>query len=192
MLMNSEIANEFCRHFNLELVKKSGSHITLEATQSECGLLAKRYSIPKVNTLIANCRVKKNSPKENGDYILEVSMEAVVVQNCILTLEELTENIFEEFSIIFKNDSDRGMKDDENQEVEFELEDDDIVYIEDKMVDIGEYIAEYLSLAINPYPKKAHASASELAYKVIDEDEVEAEPTQENPFTVLKDLKHKT
>lgn len=190
--MNNEIVNEFSREFNLDLIKKSGSNIMLEGTKEECEQLAIRYSIPAISTLEAKCHLKKMAQKEKGDYLLEVNMNAVIIQRCILTLEELTENISERFSITFKEARSSNNDSLEAQEIEFALDDEDIVFIEDNIVDIGEHIAEYLSLSINPYPKKDNVSASDLPHKVISEDEIEEETTKENPFTVLKDLKHKT
>ncbi len=189
--MNENIINEFSRLFNLELIKKSGKHVSLEATEAEREHLARRFSIPGIISLTAECHLSRLPDKEKGDFLLEADFKAKIIQNCVLTLEEIEENIQEKFTIIFKDCAKKDNIDDMH-EVEFELEDDDIVYLEDMEVDLGEYIAEYLSLSINPYPKKDNVSNSELGYKVQSENEIVSGSGRENPFSVLKDLKHKT
>lgn len=189
--MNENVTNEFSRPFNLELIKKSGKHVSLEATEVEREHLAKRFSIPGIASLKARCYLSRLPNKEKGDFLLEADFTAKIIQNCVLTLEEVEENIKEKFTVIFKDNPKKDHIDDMH-EVEFELEDDDIVYLEDMEIDLGEYIAEYLSLSINPYPKKDNASTNELGYKVLSENEFVGEPERENPFSVLKDLKHKT
>ncbi len=190
--MNNNALNEFSRPFNLENVKKNGSHLKLEATSEECASLASRYSIPKIKAVLADCRLTKRAQKETGDYLLEVALNAQVVQTCVLSLEQVDEKIEERFSIVFKTDEEGDDDALDLQEVEFELDDDDIEYIEDYEVDLGGYVSEYLSLFINPYPKKADADAGNLGHKVLTEDEIDAKTKRENPFNVLKDLKHKT
>ncbi len=186
--MNKDTINEFSRTYNLDVIRKSGSNITLKATYDECVNLAVRYDIPAVSSLSAECQLKKMAQKDNGDYELNVKLSATIVQRCVLTLEDMEERISERFSIIFKQSEEAKIEANETQEVDFELEDDDIEYIEDTEVDVGEYVAEYLSLSINPYPKKANATANKLGHDVVGDDEFEQETKRENPFTILKDL----
>ena len=77
-------------------------------------------------------------------------------------------------------------------EQECEAHEEDIEVILDKEIDAGEYIAEYLSLSINPYPRQDNVTREELGHKIITEEDVNSEPEKKNPFSVLKDLKHKT
>ncbi len=189
--MTENIINEFSRLFNLGLIKKNRKHVSLEATKMECQLLARRFSIPGIISIKAECYLSRLTNKEKGDFLLEADLSAKINQNCVLTLEEIEENIRENFKIIFKDNTKEDIIDDMHQ-VEFELDEDDIVYVEDMEVDLGEYIAEYLSLSINPYPKKDNVDASELGYKILKEDDLVSDSEKVNPFSVLKDLKHKT
>ncbi len=184
--------NEFSRLFNLETIKKTGTKLDLIADKEECEKLAVRFSIPEVVYLKAVCQLQKMDEKEIGDYRLEVKMSAEVVQQCVLTLEYINESIEEEFCIIFKEISVEKANVEQNKEVDFELEEVDIEFISSLEVDLGEYVAEYLSLSINPYPRRPEVRAEELGYKLIDEDQGTLEVKKENPFSVLKDLKHKT
>lgn len=188
--MVEEVYEEFSRPYNLDLIKKSGSNVAFEASENERSRLAARFNIVGVSALHADCNLRKMKQKEKGDYLLEVSFSAKIIQECILTLDEIEQDIEDNFSIIFKEVQDTKTDIDEHREVEFELEEEDIEYIDNRVVDIGEYVAEYLSLAINPYPRKANADASTLGHKIKNEDDVNKEPKRENPFNVLKNLKH--
>ncbi len=188
--MVEEVYEEFSRPYNLDLIKKSGSKVSYEASDNERSQLATRYKIVQVSELQADCTLRKMKQRESGDYLLEVFFSAKVIQQCSLTLDEIEQAIEDKFSIVFKEVQDIKTDTDEHREVDFELEEEDIEYIDNKEVDIGEYIAEYLSLAINPYPRKANLDASTLGHQIKNEDEVNKEPRRENPFNVLKNLKH--
>lgn len=180
--------NEFSRTFNLELVEKKATEINIEATSNECLLLAKRFSIIEIHSLKANCILTKRRQKEIGDYLLRVKMEAEVTQACVMTLNNVHESINEEFSIIFQKNGLLKDKNIESQEVVFNIDDDDIEFIDDKEVDVGEYVAEYLALFMNSYPRQDEIKGDEIGYAVLSEDEVIEEAEKKNPFAVLKEL----
>ncbi|MEZ5757161.1 MAG: DUF177 domain-containing protein [Emcibacteraceae bacterium] len=191
-MTDSEIENEFSRLFNLELIKKDGSKVEYSATEEEGEKLAERFSIPAVISLNARCELKKLDEKIFGDYSLHVEMEAEIIQQCVMTLEDVNESIKENFSIIFKRISSSEVEDAQSKEIDFDAEEEDIVFIHDKVVDIGEYIAEYLSLSMNPYPRREDIDRDKLGYKLVTDDQLNTIPEKKNPFEVLKDLKHKT
>ncbi|MBL4603873.1 MAG: DUF177 domain-containing protein [Emcibacteraceae bacterium] len=191
-MSKSDIENEFSRVFNLELIKKSGTIIPLDAADEECEKLAKRFSIPKVVHLKAKCSLKKLAQKDVGDYRLSVEMDASIVQNCVVTLEDINESIIDEFSIVFQIIEGDGEENKATNEIDFDAQEQDIEIITDKMVDIGEYVAEYLSLSMKPYPRHDKVIGNELGHKIINEEDVTLGAEKRNPFSVLKDLKHKT
>lgn len=184
--------NEFSRFVNLERITKSATLVELDANANECLRLAERFSIPKVVSLKAECSLKKRSQKEFGDYLLGVKMDAEVVQECIISLEDINESISEKFTIIFHVASDKQSGESLIKEIDFNIDDDDIEKISEMDVDIGAYIAEYLSLSISPYPRQSKVLGDSLGHKIMAEDEVTIEQEKKNPFAVLKDLKHNT
>ncbi|MDG1707638.1 MAG: DUF177 domain-containing protein [Emcibacteraceae bacterium] len=184
--------NELSRPFNLERVQKVGSHLKVEADGHECEKLAERFSITKMVSLNADCVLKKLAQKHKGDFLLNVKMEAEVIQQCVLTLNDVPESIEEEFSVIFQIMRESGDDKAEEAEVTFNLEDDDVEMISGFDIDVGEYIAEYLALSMNPYPRQSKVSEQDIGYKVMNEEDVKSEAKKKNPFAVLKDLKHKT
>ncbi len=188
--------NELCRPYNLEKIKP-GEEIEIQAGDVERAELAKRFSVPEIVNLEAYCSVRKMKNREIGDYRLNVKMSAEITQQCVMTLDEVTETIVEEFSVIFKEDKrdekeDRDKEDKDNLDLEFDMDEEDIEFISSSEIDLGKYIAEYLSLSINPYPKQKAIDPDKLGYEVFDENQITTEPKKENPFNVLKDLKHKT
>ena len=184
--------NEFSRLFNLELTQKYGTKIEYVANEQECEALASRFLIPRVYELRANCEFRKLSQKDFGDYKLSVNKKAKIIQKCVITLNELNKLIEEDFSIIFKIQKNPDKIEDLTKEVEFEVHEEDVEMITDKTIDVGEYIAEYLSLSMEPYPRQENVKGNELGYKIISEVNAISEEKKANPFSVLKELKHKT
>lgn len=183
--------NELSRPYNLQKIDRN-QNIEIQADETERMNLAKRFSIPEISQLEAFCRIRKMKSSEVGDYQLAVKMSAQISQLCVVTLEKVKETINEEFSVVFKEVEDLDELDEEIADIEFEMDEDDIEPISSLDVDLGKYIAEYLSLSINPYPKRAGYDKSTLGHEILDEKQISTEPKKENPFNVLKDLKHKT
>ena len=184
--------NEFSRIVNLDIIEKKAIEKTFEATKKECELLAKRFSIVEIAFLKAHCVISKRKQKETGDYLLRVNMEAEIVQKCVMTLKNVNESISEKFKIIFEKKTGASIAEQENVEITFDLEDDDLEQIDTREVDIGEYIAEYLSLYMNVYPRIKNIKEEDIGYQILNEDEIIMKPEKKNPFAVLKDLKHNT
>ncbi|HPF46425.1 MAG: DUF177 domain-containing protein [Alphaproteobacteria bacterium] len=191
-MTDTGVENEFSRIFNLDLIKKNGSEVEYSANEEECKKLAERFSIPGVVRLNARCELKKLDEKLIGDYSLYVEMDAEIIQQCVMTLEDVSESIKENFSIIFKRISLSEVNDAQSKEIDFDADEEDIVFIHHKEIDIGEFIAEYLSLSMNPYPRREDIDRNKLGYVLATEDQLNTNPEKKNPFEVLKDLKHKT
>jgi len=182
--------NEFSRDFNLDLIKKNGSKVSLEASAEECEALANRFSIVKISSLKAHCHLEKLLRKDVGDYRLSVKMKSKIVQQCVISLNDINESIEEEFSIIFINEQQKEENSRENRVIDFEVDDLDLEIIDTPNVDLGEYIAEYLSLSMSSYPRHTQVTGEELGAKILQEDDVINEPEKKNPFNVLESLKH--
>ena len=191
-MKNLNNINELSRPYNLEGVKKTGARLEVKADEQECIKLAERFSIPMVISISADCILKKQAQKQYGDFLLKIEMKAEIIQECVLTLKDVPESINEEFSIIFQILPENNKEKEGALEVEFDLDEKDIEEITGLDIDVGEYIAEYLSLSMSPYPRQDKVSEKETSYKILQEEEVKLGPEKKNPFAVLKDLKHKT
>jgi len=185
--MSPDDAAEFSRVVDVTTTGAQGRHFNYQATAEECQALADRFSILSVDDLRAECGVR---PVKKGEYHLEGRFSATVTQACGVSLEPVAEQLSCSFAVTLLNAPRR--KPEEGVEIDFDVDEEDIEILRSNQVDVGEIIAQHLSLEINPYPRKADATGEELGARIIREEEAELRLTKKNPFDVLKSLKHKT
>lgn len=99
-------------------------------------------------------------------------IRADAVQSCGLTLEPLPVAIDRTFAL----DLVEGVED--APEVEVSMEDEAPDVIENGKIDLGQYALEQLALSLDPFPRKPGAEFVQPP-----------EPTEINPFAVLKQFK---
>ena len=102
-------------------------------------------------------------------------LKAELTRRCVVSLEELTEEIDEEFVVTYTTEPESGHK--ANEEVEADL--DAPEPLEGPELDLGDILLEQLVLAMDPHPRKEGAEPVE--------DPRAGEKI--SPFDVLKDLK---
>ncbi len=174
---------EFSRMVEVTKLGKQGRLFKLSSTPAENKALSERYLILQINNLEADCQIV---PLEKRRFQLSVILKAVVKQECGVSLEPVEENIAVSFSIILDNSPQEIQKND--NEIDFAMEDEDIEYFNSDEIDVGEIIAQHLSLEINPYPRKKGATGKELGKKIIKEKEAALELEKKNPFAILQSL----
>jgi len=157
------------------------TNIKISASSNECGALARRFSIEKLQYLSATLNFFKSNTKD--PVSLNASYAAEIKQICVVTLEPLTNIICGNFSssLVKKNQS--------NNDKSFILDINDIdqtEIMENGIFDAGELVSEFLSLEIDPFPR-AHAVEfkNEITFTA------ESENKKNNPFTMLKKLQIK-
>ena len=178
---------EFSRPVDVTSFGSKGRHFKFQSTGEERQALADRYLILSVDTLEAKCKI---APARKGSFKLEGTFEAVITQACGISLEPLEDKISGSFSVSLQQGVRQNRK--ETPEIEFSLDEEDIEFMESNLIDVGEVIAQHLSLEINPYPRKEGATGKELGKEIIQEEDVDLVAEKKNPFAVLKSLKHKT
>jgi uncharacterized metal-binding protein YceD (DUF177 family) len=157
---------ELSRPIPFERVGPRGLEVTVEASAEECAALAERMGLPAVDSLVCRFRLSqegKTRVRADGH------LKAVVVQTCVVSLENFQAEVEEEFRVRFVPAAD--IRED------LDLDDDDEIAIENGILDIGEAAAEQLGLALDPYPRKPGA---ELPPMEEDEDD--------HPMAALKRL----
>ncbi|CAO3420837.1 YceD family protein [Azospirillum endophyticum] len=179
-------ASEFPRFVSADAVRRADVTETIEATEAERRALAERLELEAIDSLTATVKLRA----VRGGQMIRVSgtLEADVVQTCVVTLEPVPAHVSESFEALFAPPS---MIEDEGLEIDIDpsLSDEDIPEpMENNRIDIGELTAQHLSLGLDPYP---HADGVEFVDHEEDpaEDEVEEEPEKPNPFAVLQKLK---
>ena len=110
--------------------------------------------------------------------MIEGNLQAEVVQECVITLEPVAEIVaspFEQRYTLRQTDTASDL----------EFGPDDIEPPEPvvgEAIDLGELVAQYLSLAINPYPRALDSDTPVEQYQ--------ADPAREGPFAVLSKLRN--
>ncbi|MBK1841393.1 DUF177 domain-containing protein [Azospirillum sp. YIM B02556] len=179
-------ASEFQRFVSADAVRRADVTETIEATEAERRALAERLELEAIGSLTATVKLRA----VRGGQMIRVSgtLEADVVQTCVVTLDPVPAHVSESFEALFAPES---MIEDEGLEIDIDpsLSDEDIPEpMENNRIDIGELTAQHLSLGLDPYP---HADGVEFVDHEEDpaEDEVVEEPEKPNPFAVLQKLK---
>lgn len=171
---------EFSRPIDADDITNAGRTWVLEATPDECALLAQRFGILEVTALTAKVKVK---PMSHGDLIrVNGQLTASVVQACVVTLVPVAQQVQEEFDLSFSPSTDEN-----GVEVEIDMSvDDPPEPILDGKIDLGEIVAEYLALGLDPFPR---ADGAEFTLKSDDyDDDVEV---KQSPFAALSKLAKK-
>lgn len=155
----------------------------IEADDRERRALARRLEVTSLDRLRARLAVRRVA----GGPLVRVSgsFEAEVEQPCVVTLEPVHSVIAEEIEIEFgPADEDRpaGPENEEEAEQPEPLEGDEI--------DLGEIVAQFLSVSIDPFPRAEGAVLAKSSFGPDSAQEnSKSGADSDNPFAVLKALK---
>jgi len=188
---------EFSRIVKAANVPPHGLHVTETATADECQALAGRYMIEAVKHFEVEADIK--IWRKQGLHV-KALMRAEIIQTCIVTLEAVENNIEERFEVFMLPENmlashlKKANKTDKAEAIE-DLDVPDVLV--DGQCDIGELAAQYLSLALDPYPRKQGAQSAYLDTMPEDsrgDSRAQAETGAEDkshPFAKLAKLKRK-
>ncbi len=175
----TEITPEFSHIVDARLVPAAGLTLDLDANEKERAALARRFGIVAVNALRARVvlsRINKKRVRANAEITGEV------VQNCVVTLEPFAQPVSGAFSVTVSEDESDGGENLKINEIDIDaVNDEDVEYCPDGKIDVGELVAEYFSLAIDPFPRAPNA---------VFRGGTDGEKT-ENAFSVLEKLNFK-
>jgi len=148
---------EFSRIFHVDRLGSVPVVETIQANQEECVRLAKRLGLVALKQLAASLRIER----ERGGVLIHVSgrLEADVVQTCVVTLEPFPSHVEDSFSVDFTTDPTLGQND---SEVTIDLDDDPPEAIKGGVIDAGELTAQFLALALDPYPRAPGAALEKV------------------------------
>jgi Large ribosomal RNA subunit accumulation protein YceD len=137
---------EFSRPLPLRLIGPEGRREVVEASETECAALARRFGIPGVERLRAELLLR---PDVDGAVRAEGRLYAAVVQACVVTLEPVEQQIDETVALRFLP---------EGREPQDEPDQTDEIATRHGIADLGEAMAEQLALALDPYPRAPDAA----------------------------------
>ena len=162
---------EFSRHQILTDPPQAGVEDRLDASPAECAALAERFGIEALKHFSARFTRK---PYPGGGLMITGRFKAEPVQLCVISLEPVRESLEKPFSLVVLP-ADAALSEDPDGPDEIQAD-------ATGHFDLGEALAEELSLSLNPYPRAPGAQLPDT-----EDDEAKAAPR--NPFAKLAALR---
>ena len=168
---------EFSRPVRIDTLGAGARSVEIGANEGERAALATRFGIDAIDRLSAKLDLVRS-----GDEVrARGTLSAAVTQSCVASGEPVAETVDQSFEIVFRPVPSGGSPDEEIELSEGEL---DVVFYQGAAVDVGETVAETLSLSLDPFPRSPAAEAALKEAGVKAEEEAKAESS---PFAALKD-----
>lgn len=172
--MSDEIKNEFSHIVRMDQI--NGQTLSISANTDERQALTGRFHLQNLDQLFAEVALIRDGS------IVQLSgiMKAKATQNCIISGEPVETEIEEKLRINFIPQPDHAP----DAEIELDDGDCDSIFHDGAQIDIGEAVAQSLSLSLDPYPRADSADSTGKAMGIKSEEEA-------GPFGALADLKAK-
>ena len=154
-------APEFSRIVSVTRISPKGIEEQVECRPAERAALAKRFDLVDLSSLKAELTLTP----ESQNVLVTGSIEADLVQRCVVTLEPITSHFDLNVDVLFipaeENKTGAGSPEPDDMDNEFEL-------FSGGKIDIGEMVAQQFGVNIDPYPRKANAAlpATEFGTKI--------------------------
>ena len=178
MTQTQSTTPEFSRIVTVESLAEDEVMQTIEATAEERAALAVRFGLLSLDGLTATVRLKR---VRGGQIRLDGEFEADVVQSCVVTLEPVKSHISESFTVNFAPAEDVEV----GPELDLSPWAEDLPEpLEGDAIDVGETVAQFLSLALDPYPRREGIEFTGAAYP-----SPEPERPETGPFAALATLR---
>jgi uncharacterized metal-binding protein YceD (DUF177 family) len=171
---------EFSRPVRIDTLGTQPREMKVAAEPEELAALARRFGLLALDRLEATVAVTRR----DDEIALQGTLNAQVSQACIASGAAVPAALIVPFEILFRPQPQSGRPDEEVELDEGEL---DVVFYDRGEIDIGEAVAETLSLHLDPWPRAPEADAVLRAAGV----KSEGEEDKENPFAALAGLKGK-
>jgi hypothetical protein len=153
--------SEIERLVDLERMGASGAALEITPSDSERAALAKRFGFLGLPAFSARVTVDR---RVGGQIVVEGRLRGRIVQACVLTLDPVTQDLDEAFRIVFKPDM-ADDRDPESGEAVLNSQADAPEPLAGNVLDVGEIVAEQLSLAADPYPRRPGAKLEDVLPK---------------------------
>ncbi len=182
--------NEFSRFVRVDSIPNGGAHFEIEAKPEERIALAKRLNLLTLDQLQADLRL--NCLTGDELYRLEGTIKTYYAQACVVTELAVEGKLEEDFSYLFTSRDDYDL-DEEREETPEPLEDGGI--------DLGEIMAQHLSLNLPAFPRADDAQIEAATQKIeragkvtlnlasISAETTPITPPKNNPFAKLTTLR---
>ena len=160
-LTDKKEKSEIERIVDLDRMGTDGTALEIVASDSERAALAKRFGFLGLPAFSARVTVDR---RLGGQVVVEGRLRGRIVQACILTLDPVTQDLDDTFRIVFKQDL-AEERDPESGEAVLSAQADSPEPLSGNLLDVGEIVAEQLSLAADPYPRRPGAKLEDVLPK---------------------------
>jgi uncharacterized metal-binding protein YceD (DUF177 family) len=142
---------EFSRRVPLARLGPEPFRQEIEASDDECGALARRFGLVAVDRLAADVELVRQGPDR---ILLRAIFAAEFVQSCVVTLDPVAGAVAERFELLYGPP--------ELEEAGFGGSEDDAAFepLVGDAIDIGEAVAQEFALALPPFPRGADADSA--------------------------------
>lgn len=171
---------ELSRVIAIDEIGKAGFDVEIDANNDQRASLAHRFGLVAISEMTARVRVER---LENRGLRVRGRFAALVVQNCVVTLESFEARVEDVIDVLFAP-VDGGV---DRDVLIAALDDDAPEPLRGDFIDVGEVIAEIFGLAIDDYPRRpgaTFAGVQKIARPSDDE-------TPKSPFAALRKFKPK-
>src|ERR1700759_2380753 len=140
---SKEQKSEIERVVDLDRMGPGGAALDIVASDSERAALAKRFGLVGLPAFSARVTVDRQI---GGQVVVEGRLRGKIVQGCVLTLDPVTQELDDSFRLVFRKAlADEG--DPESGEAVLSAHADSPEPLSGNLLDVGEIVAEQLSLA---------------------------------------------
>ncbi len=143
--------HEFSYPFEMADVGSGGRTFAFAADDGQRLALGARLGLQDVLKLAVSGEV--SALDDDRTLLVRGKFSAVVVQNCVVTLDPVKSNLEDTFELRYIPAADWTA--DLQREVEISPDESDVEPFEGSSIDLGAVVAEYLALALDPYPRKS-------------------------------------
>ncbi len=168
-----DTAVEFSHVVQPDEVSAAGLSLTLSADETARAGLARRFGLLAIERLEAGLRLTREGA---GGIRVTGRLEARVQQACVVSLQPVGGDVADDLAVVFRRDGEEGI----DPETVDPLLEEDIEFWDGGAIDLGELVAQHLSLSLEPYPRADGVSLEQTG---------RAAETPPGPFDALKALK---
>jgi hypothetical protein len=178
-MMHSEIP---CL-LSLDHIQRGQASGTVSATPAQRAALAERLRLPSVSA----CEFEYAFARTVWPDVYRLSghLRATLVQECVLTLEPIASTITESFSCLCGPSAALAVLGDS---AGTDTDEDPPEEITAEGIDVGELAIQYLSLALNDYPRGGDVSLPDVLSKIGHTQQDNRSSDRQQPFQRLENL----
>ena len=179
--------SEIERIVDVDRLAPNGTALEIAASDSERVALAKRFGFLSLPAFSARVTVDR---RPGGQVVVEGRMRGKIVQACILTLDPVTQDLDEAFRLVFRQDL-AEERDPESGEALVSAQADAPEPLPGNLLDVGEIVAEQLSLAADAYPRRLGVKLEDVMPKPRKDGRQGRHEPRRHPFAGLAALRDK-